>query len=57
MTDPAIKLQRLEERLCDCGAVGSGFAHTEWCKAVKFDRLSKNVSAEQALKRLSAKPL
>lgn len=35
--DPAIKLQRKEERLCECGAAGSGEGHTEWCPATHLD--------------------
>lgn len=55
--DAAIKLQRMEERLCECGAAGSGEGHTDWCPARKFDLIPKNMNAEQALKRLSAKSL
>ncbi len=50
--DPAIKLQRAEERLCKCGAAGSGEGHADWCAAKKFDRIPKNMSAASALKRL-----
>jgi hypothetical protein len=52
MTDPAIKLQRIEEKLCTCGAAGSGEGHTDWCPAEKFDRIPKNMRADEALKRL-----
>lgn len=50
--DPATKFQRAEERLCECGAVGSGEGHADWCKAKKFDRIPKNMSAASACKRL-----
>jgi hypothetical protein len=35
--DPAIKRQIEEERLCECGAAGSGETHEKWCAAKKFD--------------------
>ncbi len=47
--DPAIRLQRAEDRLCECGAAGSGEGHADWCKARKFDRIGPDVSAEDAL--------
>jgi hypothetical protein len=28
---PATAYQQAEERLCTCGAAGSGEGHTEWC--------------------------
>lgn len=53
--DPAIILQRHEERLCDCGAAGSGEGHTEWCKAAKFDSVPKHMDAAEALQFLKLK--
>lgn len=50
--DPALKLQRIEEKLCTCGAAGSGESHCDWCEAEKFDRIPKTMSAANALKRL-----
>lgn len=48
--DPAIKLQRAEERLCECSAVGSGESHDPGCPAAKFDRITRRMSAADALK-------
>lgn len=53
--DPAIKLQRAEERACECGAAGSGEGHTDWCPAEKFDRIPKRMTAADAVKRLRIK--
>lgn len=53
--DPAIKLQRMEERRCECGAAGSGEGHTDWCKAAVFDRIPKKMDAAQALVWLARK--
>jgi hypothetical protein len=50
--DPAIKLQRAEERQCECGAAGSGEGHAPECPAAKFDRIPKNMTAAQAVRRL-----
>lgn len=52
MTDAAGIIQRAEERLCECGAAGSGEGHTDWCPAKKFDQVPKNMSAEDAQERL-----
>jgi len=49
---PARRIQLLEEKLCTCGAAGSGEGHCEWCDAKKFDRIPKGMSAEDALVRL-----
>lgn len=53
--DPAIKLQRAEERLCKCGAAGSGEGHAPECPAAKFDHIPRNMTATNALKRLGIK--
>jgi len=53
--DAAIRLQRHEERLCECGAAGSGEGHAGWCKAAKFARIPNDMSAADALKRLKLK--
>jgi hypothetical protein len=47
--DPAIKLQRMEERLCQCGAAGSGESHVPECPASKFDRIPRKMTAAKAL--------
>lgn len=47
--DPAIQLQRQEERLCTCEAVGSGEEHADWCVAEAFNRIPKTMTAERAL--------
>lgn len=51
--DPAIKLQRAEERACQCGAAGSGEGHTEECPAEKFDRIPRGMTAAAALEYLA----
>lgn len=51
-TDPAITLQRAEERLCECGAAGSGEGHAPECPASKFDRIPKGLNATQAIRRM-----
>lgn len=53
--DPAIILQNKEERLCDCGAAGSGESHCDWCPAEKFDRIPRRMTAEKALDWLKHK--
>lgn len=55
MMDPAIKLQRAEERLCECGAAGSGEGHADECPAKKFDRIPRRMTAKGALKKLGIK--
>lgn len=50
--DPATKLERREERLCGCGAAGSGEGHADWCRAAEHDRIPRKMTAEQALKWL-----
>lgn len=50
--DPALKIQREEERLCECGAAGSGEGHTDWCPANKFDRIPVDMSAADAVAML-----
>lgn len=50
--DRATILERKEYRACGCGAAGSGEGHTDWCRAKKFDRIPKNMTAAQALKWL-----
>lgn len=52
MKDAAGILQRWEERVCSCGAAGSGEGHTDWCKAHRIDTLPDDMSAEDAVKRL-----
>lgn len=52
MDDPAIILQRAEEKLCGCGAAGSGEGHADWCQAEKFDRIPRRMTAADALKHL-----
>lgn len=52
LIDPAIKLQRAEERACQCGAAGSGEGHTDWCPAKKFDHIPRDMTAAEALKHL-----
>lgn len=47
--DPAIKLQRMEERLCSCGAAGSGEGHADECPAAKFDLIPRKMTAAKAL--------
>jgi hypothetical protein len=47
--DAAIKLQKAEQRQCECGAYGSGEGHTDWCEAEKFDKVPEGMSAEDAL--------
>ena len=34
--DPAIKYQNAEERYCECGAAGSGEAHSDFCPWLKL---------------------
>lgn len=53
--DPAIKLQRAEERACQCGAAGSGEGHADWCQAERFDRIPRRMGAKAALKHLGIK--
>jgi hypothetical protein len=53
--DPAIKLQRAEERLCTCSSVGSGESHAPECPAAKFDYIPRRMTAAQALKVLRIK--
>lgn len=53
--DPAIKLQRAEERFCECSAVGSGESHADECPAAKFDAIPRRMTAESALKHLGIK--
>jgi hypothetical protein len=53
--DPAIKLQRAEERLCECGAAGSGESHAPECPAAKFDHIPRKMTAARACKQLGIK--
>jgi hypothetical protein len=54
--DPAIKLQRWEERICECGAAGSGECHSgDWCPAEPFDHIPRRMTAARALRWLKAK--
>jgi len=53
--DAATELQQREERLCTCGAAGSGEGHTDWCPAKKFDTIPYDMSAEDALYFLTLK--
>lgn len=49
--DPSTKLQqKKEERVCECGAAGSGEGHAGWCKAEKFNRIPRTMSATKALR-------
>ncbi|HZP77514.1 MAG TPA: hypothetical protein VFB45_15325 [Pseudolabrys sp.] len=50
--DPALRLQRIEEKLCECSAVGSGEGHSSDCPAKKFDRIPRNMTAAAALAQL-----
>lgn len=50
--DPALRLQRAEEKLCECGAAGSGEGHADECPAKKFDRIPRRMSAKDALIKL-----
>lgn len=50
--DPAIKLQYAEEKLCECGAAGSGESHADECPAKKFDRIPRRMSAADVLAKL-----
>lgn len=47
--EESTRLQKAEERLCDCTAVGSGEGHADWCKAKKFDTVPSTMSAADAL--------
>jgi len=47
--DPAIKLQRMEERQCWCGAAGSGEGHAPECAAAKFDLIPRKMTAAKAI--------
>lgn len=47
--DPAIKLQHAEEKLCECGAAGSGEGHADECPAKKFDLIPRRMTAAKAL--------
>lgn len=53
--DPAIKLQHVEERLCECGAAGSGEGHADECPAKKFDHVPRGMTAKSALRHLGIK--
>lgn len=50
--DPNTILEREEDRLCECGAAGSGEGHCDWCKAKKFDHIPGHMDAAQAVKWL-----
>jgi hypothetical protein len=52
--DANSKLERMEARLCWCGAAGSGESHASECAAGKFDRIPPNMTAAQALKFIRA---
>jgi hypothetical protein len=53
----ATDLDKLEEKVCSCGAAGSGEGHTEWCDAEMWDRIPEHMYAPQALEWVKAQAL
>jgi hypothetical protein len=45
----ATDLDKLEEKMCWCGAAGSGEGHTGWCSAEMFNRIPEDMYAPAAL--------
>jgi hypothetical protein len=47
--EPADLYQEAEERLCQCGAAGSGEWHAEWCPWVgsKWHRWAQSLEAKE----------
>lgn len=52
---PNTKLDRMEEKACQCGAAGSGEGHAPECPASIHDRIPRGMTAVQALKWLAHK--
>ena len=55
--ETATALDKLEEKVCWCGAAGSGEGHTDWCTAEMWNRIPEHMYAPQALEWVKAQVL